>query len=264
MPSPVSVSIYDLTFNPALQGANNLFLYVGLGAFHAGLVIYDQEWSFGSKLKGTGVFVNAPGKNPRHAFRERVPIGHTEMPHADVTRVVRRLQESWIGVDYDPLHKNCVHFCDILCAAVGVPPLPPWVGRTANYGGELVRGLQMNSNKLMEFARTAGAVPPEPMRIVSLGFESGADTMKFVMATRRPLGLKWRVSKIMVVKEVLDGGHASELGIQAGWKLRFINNRDMQEQPVASVRSKLSKASGDLPLFLGGDVERSELKEVCI
>ena len=47
------------------------------------------------------------------------------------------MQPEWPGVGYDMLKRNCVHFCDELCARLHVAPLPRWINRFAR-GGALV------------------------------------------------------------------------------------------------------------------------------
>lgn len=41
------------------------------------------------------------------------------------------LKRRWSGVEYDLLDRNCGHFCNELCQALGVGRMPCWVTRVA-------------------------------------------------------------------------------------------------------------------------------------
>lgn len=41
-----------------------------------------------------------------------------------IKEIVARLKRAWAGTSYDLLQRNCCHFCEQLCAELGVPPPP--------------------------------------------------------------------------------------------------------------------------------------------
>jgi hypothetical protein len=60
--------IYDLGHDDKIQGVNALLKVMGTGAFHAGVEVYQEEWSFGFVEKGSACMFTvemsqAPGRN---------------------------------------------------------------------------------------------------------------------------------------------------------------------------------------------------------
>ena len=74
----------------------------------------------------------APKKNPMYAYRESVPLGVTSLSPARAAACVSALRATWMGTDYDVLTKNCNHFCEALCAALGCEGPPRWLNSFAN------------------------------------------------------------------------------------------------------------------------------------
>merc|ERR1719160_617387 len=61
-------------------------------------------------------------------------MGLTPQSKEEVEKTITRLIELWPGDDYSLIHHNCLHFCNALCAELGVGKIPGWVnrfGRTA-------------------------------------------------------------------------------------------------------------------------------------
>jgi len=136
----VTLSVYDIKhaenahISSAVTSLNTLTrdaLCVG-GIFHGGVEIFGDEWSFGYCPEGTGVYRCAPRKNPMYAYRESVPLGVTSLSPARVAACVSALRATWMGTDYDVLGRNCNHFCEALCAALGCEGPPKWLNSFAN------------------------------------------------------------------------------------------------------------------------------------
>ncbi|CAI7915423.1 unnamed protein product [Closterium sp. NIES-53] len=98
--------------------------------------VYGEEWSFGYCERGSGVFSCPPKGNPMYTFRETIEMGVTGMGEKKVGELLRRLSKEWPGRSYDMLARNCNHFCDEFCQALGVGPTPVWVNRFA-YAGDV-------------------------------------------------------------------------------------------------------------------------------
>ncbi|KAG2425943.1 hypothetical protein HXX76_013316 [Chlamydomonas incerta] len=64
-------------------------------------------------------------------FRETVELGVTEKSKQEIKEIMSRLKRAWAGISYDLLQRNCCHFCEELCAELGVPPPPAWLNRFA-------------------------------------------------------------------------------------------------------------------------------------
>jgi hypothetical protein len=86
--------------------------------------VCDEEWSFGYCEFGTGVFCCAPTMNPMYTHRESIVLGHMLLSRRRVGQILSELSREWNGSSYDPLSRNCNHFCDALCERLGVQKLP--------------------------------------------------------------------------------------------------------------------------------------------
>lgn len=140
--APVTLHIYDVPRDSTGQRINGVFRVLGTGAFHAGVEIFGQEWSFGSseRADGTGVFVCAPGGCEAHTYREAVPMGHTPLTEQEVRSLIDELSAEWGAEGYDLLRHNCCHFSDELCDRLGVGRVPGWVRTLAGIGRVLDDG----------------------------------------------------------------------------------------------------------------------------
>lgn len=102
-----------------------------IGAFHAAVEVYGEEWSFyrTPRRETCGVCKSLrPRHHPVHVYRQSVNLGTTTLRDWEVRYLIRsKLAPSWLGGSYDLLHRNCIHFCDELCLGLGVQPVPPWV-----------------------------------------------------------------------------------------------------------------------------------------
>merc|ERR1719401_1386448 len=116
---------------------------MGTGAFHAGVEVHGQEWSFGSTTDGsTGVYVCLPGKNTAHQYIKSVPMGETRCSQRDVRALIQQLAEEWQGSDYDLLRCNCCHFSTELCKMLGVGSAPAWLFNLSSAGVAIDDGVQ--------------------------------------------------------------------------------------------------------------------------
>lgn len=135
---PVWLHIYDVS-EGTLTWINNLIRPVGSGAFHAAVEVFDKEWSFGYSPGGnSGVYSCVPRCNSSHTYRESVLMGWTPLGSDRVDRLVEDLAKKWPGLCYSVLEKNCCHFCDDMCRALGVGPTPEWVTNLAGAGASVV------------------------------------------------------------------------------------------------------------------------------
>jgi len=137
--------IYDLH---GAQEANSTFQYLGLGLYHVGVEILGVEWSFGYLERDplmppvSGVYPVEPKHCPIGVYRESVVLGPLRAHGArDVWRLLERLAGEWLGEDYHPLQRNCLHFCSTLCGHLGLDDLPAWTGRLANAADTLLSPL---------------------------------------------------------------------------------------------------------------------------
>ncbi|CAI7923553.1 unnamed protein product, partial [Closterium sp. NIES-54] len=121
------------------------------GIFHGAVEVYGEEWSFGYCERGSGVFSCPPKGNPMYTFRETIEMGVTGMGEKKVGELLRRLSKEWPGRSYDMLARNCNHFCDEFCQALGVGPTPVWVNRFAYAGDVTLEFYDQASTQLSQF-----------------------------------------------------------------------------------------------------------------
>lgn len=140
----VYLNVYDVSNAQAQEAAdkssdtivklNNITRQLGIGGvFHGGVEIheYGSEWSFGYCERGTGVYRCQPKKNPMYVYREQIDLGVTLKTKQEVENILRTMKQTWPGLSYDLLSRNCCHFCDELCKQLGVKPVPGWLNRFA-------------------------------------------------------------------------------------------------------------------------------------
>ena len=140
----VVLQVYELGSGTRLADtirSLNSFTQTALGAggvFHVAVEVEGissgLEWSFGYAPHGSGVFALDAKRHPDHAFRETVPMGETHISRADFGRLIREMQGTWAGDKYQLLRCNCISFCNELCIALGVGPVPAWVDRFPRLG----------------------------------------------------------------------------------------------------------------------------------
>lgn len=137
----VILHIYDVFGDERVQKVNDVFRAVGSGAFHAGVEVFGQEWSYGYTPYSTGLVYCEPKSNPAHRYREKIVMGATSLKEEDVENLLEEMAREWPGTEYDLLLHNCCHFCDAFCIKLGVGPLPVWVTNLAGVGANLVAGV---------------------------------------------------------------------------------------------------------------------------
>jgi hypothetical protein len=75
-------------------------------------------------------------------------MGDTALDVGAIDELLADLSREWAGSSYDLLHKNCCHFADALCVALGVGGTPPWLNRAAHAGAGLLDGAESLKNSL--------------------------------------------------------------------------------------------------------------------
>lgn len=135
----IAAHVYDLR---GVESSNDATLELGMGVFHVGVEVFGVEWSFGCVVGGdliTGIYPVRPKRCPIGRYRESIYLGEARAHDARrVWSLIESFTETWIGKEYHPLHKNCVHFCEELSARLGVDAIPAWVGRLADTADTLL------------------------------------------------------------------------------------------------------------------------------
>mmetsp|Transcript_85457 Transcript_85457/g.160979 ORF Transcript_85457/g.160979 Transcript_85457/m.160979 type:complete len:413 (+) Transcript_85457:107-1345(+) len=140
----VFLNVFDLA--SALSIPNAMLcntMMKSIGAFHAAVEVYSEEWSFyrTPNPHSCGVCKSLrPRHHPVHVYRQSVNLGQTSLKDWEVRYLIRaRLAPKWLGGGYDLLHHNCIHFCDELLLALGVKSVPPWVKGLHETGASVFR-----------------------------------------------------------------------------------------------------------------------------
>ncbi|CAK0825078.1 unnamed protein product, partial [Prorocentrum cordatum] len=142
--APVTLHLYDVTGSGAVRHLNGLFTRAGMGvgAFHAGVEIFQREWSFGfCEGGGSGVFDCQPRGCSVHTYRESIDIGSCGADEDTVLALISELSAEWSGEDYDLIRRNCCHFCARLAELLGAGPIPQRVLSLAAAGAAVDDGV---------------------------------------------------------------------------------------------------------------------------
>eukprot|EP00439_Symbiodinium_sp_Y106_P018756 s1947_g2.t1 len=138
-PRTVLLHVYDLEgFTAANGGMNFMVTKMSLGgAFHAGVEVYCNEWSYGKR----GITCDAPRTVEGHIYRCSLPLGSTNLTPSQVASVLEQLLQVWRGDDYDLLSHNCCSFAAAFCHLLGVgDSFPKWIDRFARSIGHFTKG----------------------------------------------------------------------------------------------------------------------------
>jgi hypothetical protein len=134
-PVPVTLHIYDVGTLCGIKGINNALRAAGTGAFHCGVEIYGQEYSYGHiDVDETGVFKVLPKQCTAHTYRESVDMPLCTLSREEVSGIIEDLSRQWWGPLYDIIENNCCNFCDVLCQRLGVGSIPKWITSLAGAG----------------------------------------------------------------------------------------------------------------------------------
>jgi len=146
----VILHIYDVFADSTVQGINDVFRAVGTGAFHAGVEVFGQEWSYGYTPSDTGIVVCNPKENTCHRYREAIVMGTTSLSLLELEKLLTDMSEEWQGQNYDLLTRNCCHFSDALCRRLGVGAAPDWLTNLASAGARLWQGMSTATRAVNE------------------------------------------------------------------------------------------------------------------
>jgi len=173
---PVFLNIYDVSNQEGVKVMNSVLAHwlspvkFG-GAFHTGVEVGGIEWSYGRTYRDTrpGIIGMPPRSDPKHSFRQTIPLGFTRMSLEQVNHTISELIEDYPGQEYEVFRHNCCHFADDFSHRLGTEAIPGWVHRLARLGAGADELIQM------VFGNDACALPsvvPESMASASHG--SGA------------------------------------------------------------------------------------------
>lgn len=162
----VNLHLYDLndTFGH-LNSVSLDLLHFG-GALHVGVEVLGNEWSFGMQ----GVSVSEPKQNQYYSYRTSAAMGRTFLKRKEVESAILCLKRGWAGSDYDIFARNCGHFCNELCEALGVGRMPPWVTRLAETLGELP-GAPSLADAITRATIDPDALPGSPVHAANMILE---------------------------------------------------------------------------------------------
>jgi len=134
----VILHVYHVGDTLAVQQLNTVLKRFGVGAFHAGIEVFNREYSYGAGVPGcSGVCACCPGRCEQHVHLESMQLGVTPLPYDAVMRLVKQLSLEWLADDYAMVGQNCVDFCEEFCSRLRVGSIPSWVGRLASTGAAL-------------------------------------------------------------------------------------------------------------------------------
>jgi len=110
-------------------------MYIGMGAFHTGVQLYSNEYSFGGSQdahpSASGMHTCTP-KQAEGIYRTSIDMGMTSKTSKEVDRILSELGEKYKAAEYNLFTRNCNDFCDELCFALVGKQIPPWINRMSS------------------------------------------------------------------------------------------------------------------------------------
>eukprot|EP00403_Amphidinium_massartii_P016510 CAMPEP_0178422620 /NCGR_PEP_ID=MMETSP0689_2-20121128/27268_1 /TAXON_ID=160604 /ORGANISM="Amphidinium massartii, Strain CS-259" /LENGTH=329 /DNA_ID=CAMNT_0020044191 /DNA_START=44 /DNA_END=1033 /DNA_ORIENTATION=- len=131
--TPVVLHVYTIGADHVAKAMGEVAMAVHRGAFHSGIELYGNEWSYGAAPEGSsGVYRYFPKcSSPEHVYRESITLGSTALSPREVLELLRDMSKEWAGSDYNLIRHNCCNFCDALSSRLGLGGIPAWVNSLA-------------------------------------------------------------------------------------------------------------------------------------
>eukprot|EP01060_Flectonema_neradi_P001981 TRINITY_DN11208_c0_g1_i1.p1 TRINITY_DN11208_c0_g1~~TRINITY_DN11208_c0_g1_i1.p1 ORF type:complete len:200 (+),score=39.89 TRINITY_DN11208_c0_g1_i1:52-600(+) len=135
----VHLHVYDVSQQVATKYLNNVLSKGGVGAYHAGVEVYGEEWSFGftDDPNDSGLFSCEPKGCSMHQYRESINMGQTTMSKHEVSQLLKSMEPEWKSGAYDLLSRNCCSFSNAFCNGLGVGNIPERLTRLAAAGSSV-------------------------------------------------------------------------------------------------------------------------------
>ncbi|KAI8879622.1 DUF862-domain-containing protein [Backusella circina FSU 941] len=130
----VVLNVYDM-LQPGF--ITNVGFALGVGIYHSGVEIGDQEYCFGGHdyEHVTGVFMVKPTVGPQGLlFKQSIHMGFTDLTQQQVEKILQDISKTYVGTSYNLLTRNCNHFSEELCKKLTGKAIPGWVNRAARLG----------------------------------------------------------------------------------------------------------------------------------
>jgi len=121
----VILNIYDL---PDLTKVNKCTMFLGLGAFHSGVEVYGEEYSYGFP---EGIYNVEPKTAPYVRYHSSIYLGEAPYSEEEVLDIIEQLEIEFTGESYHAITKNCNHFTDAFCLRLVKRGIPDYINRLA-------------------------------------------------------------------------------------------------------------------------------------
>ncbi|KAL1917509.1 uncharacterized protein VTP21DRAFT_3902 [Calcarisporiella thermophila] len=127
---PVFLHVYSLLPPSALS---LMVSSLGVGVYHTGVEIRGKEYCFGAHpYNFSGIFSVKPKIGPKGVrYKKSILMGYCQLNDTEINRVLHRLAQSFTGMSYHLLERNCNHFSSDLCEQLVGVAIPDWVNRAA-------------------------------------------------------------------------------------------------------------------------------------
>jgi hypothetical protein len=136
----VYLNVYDLLTT------NHVSSKVGVGVYHIGVEVDEQEYSFNGHLQTstTGLSIGQPRDGSRvegAVFKETIHAGYTRLTQEEIQVCFDAMHTEYEGPRYNVLGRNCIHFASDFMKRIMRPddtfklhnesPIPAYVTRVA-------------------------------------------------------------------------------------------------------------------------------------
>ncbi|CAJ1438183.1 unnamed protein product, partial [Effrenium voratum] len=142
---PVILHIYHVGDSAGMGLFNQALRPFGMGAFHCGVEVHGEEWSFRDVMPGhqdKAIFGCEPRRCRGHRYQESLELGFTYLSKKEVRQLLQLMLARWPGAKYNVLSNNCCHFCDEFCRLLGVGAIPSRLFTLAKLARAMLTSMQ--------------------------------------------------------------------------------------------------------------------------
>ncbi|CAE8627560.1 unnamed protein product [Polarella glacialis] len=129
----IEVLLHVYNLGPVTGRLNELLMGANLGAFHCGIEVLGEEWSYQGFHDAfddptlSGVVRNEPREHPAYPYRTTVSLGKTPFDEEAIDDALDRMAEEWSASSYHLVRRNCITFVEEFSAALQTPErIPGW------------------------------------------------------------------------------------------------------------------------------------------
>ena len=131
----VSINVYNLRS----RKTNNCLGIFGIGLYHTGVVIDNNEYAFGiseNENEQDGIYSIEPGTF-NNDWKCNLLVCQIYLNNFEIDCILSKFRHEYYANEYDLIYNNCNHFTKRICKELCNYDLPRWINRAARVGRRL-------------------------------------------------------------------------------------------------------------------------------